>query len=60
MRNHKAMDAGLTFRPVADTIRDTLAWAKTERGDKPWRAGPKPERERELLALWRARQRGDK
>lgn len=60
VRNQKAMDAGLTFRPVADTIRDTLAWAKTERGDKPWRAGPKPERERELLALWRARQRGDK
>ena len=60
VRNHKAMDAGLTFRPVADTIRDTLAWAKTERGDKPWRAGPKPERERELLALWRARHRGDK
>lgn len=60
VRNQKAMDAGLTFRPVADTIRDTLAWAKTERGDKPWRAGPKPERERELLALWRERQRADK
>lgn len=60
VRNQKAMDAGLTFRPVADTIRDTLAWAKTERGDKPWRAGPKPARERELLALWRERQRADK
>ena len=60
VRNQKAMDAGLTFRPVADTIRDTLAWAKTERGDKPWRAGPKPERERELLALRRERQRADK
>jgi len=57
VRNEKAMGAGLTFRPIADTIRDTLAWAKTGRGDRPWRAGPKPEREQALLAMWRARQR---
>jgi len=25
-RNDKAIAAGLTFRPVADTLRDTLAW----------------------------------
>ena len=26
--NDRARQAGLTFRPIADTIRDTLAWAK--------------------------------
>jgi 2'-hydroxyisoflavone reductase len=54
-RNEKAIAAGLTFRPVAETIRDTHAWAHAERGDRPWRAGMKPEREAELLAAWRAR-----
>jgi 2'-hydroxyisoflavone reductase len=28
-RNEKAIDAGLTFRPLADTVRDTLAWWPT-------------------------------
>ncbi|MGC6489086.1 MAG: NAD-dependent epimerase/dehydratase family protein [Planctomycetota bacterium] len=60
VRNKKAMDAGLEFRPIADTVRDTLEWAKTERGDRPFRAGPKPERERALLAMWRERQAGGK
>ena len=49
----KAQQQGLKFRPLADTIRDTLQWAKTERGDKPFaRTGLKPEREAELLAKW--------
>jgi 2'-hydroxyisoflavone reductase len=52
--NRRAMAAGLTFRPIADTVRDTLAWAKAERGDRPWRAGLTAEREQELLAKWRA------
>ena len=60
VHNQKAMNAGLTFRPIAETIRDTLAWAKTGRGDKPYRAGMKPARERALLALWRERQRAVK
>ena len=51
----KAQAKGLKFRPLADTIRDTLQWAKTERGDKPFaRTGLKPERETELLAKWHA------
>lgn len=57
VRNSKAMAAGLSFRPIGDTIRDTLAWAKTERGDKPLRAGMKPAREQELLTKWRRRER---
>jgi 2'-hydroxyisoflavone reductase len=50
----KARAAGLRFRPLADTIRDTLLWAKTERGNRPYsRTGISAERERELLELWR-------
>jgi len=45
----KAVADGLTFRPVADTIRDTLAWDATHgRRD----VGLTPHRERELLELW--------
>lgn len=52
--NGKAVAKGLGFRPIADTIRDTLQWAKTERGDKAFaRTGLKPEREAELLAKLR-------
>lgn len=49
--------AGGTFRPIADTIRDTAAWvqAKDGRGDRKWAAGMTAEREAELLAKWKAR-----
>lgn len=47
----KAMNAGLTFRPLEATVRDTLAWATTRPPDHEWRAGLKPEREQELLKL---------
>lgn len=53
--NQRAIAAGLRFRPIADTVRDTLLWAKAERGDKPFeRTGLTAEREAELLAKWRA------
>ena len=42
----KAMAAGLRFRPLADTVRDTLEHAETST-----KAGLDPARERELLAL---------
>jgi 2'-hydroxyisoflavone reductase len=42
---HKAVAAGLRFRPLAETIRDTLEQAETSP-----RAGLDPARERELLA----------
>jgi 2'-hydroxyisoflavone reductase len=48
----KAIRAGLTFRPLADTIRDTLSWASTLPSDRERRAGPPREREQELLAAW--------
>jgi len=47
----KAIKAGLKFRPLEDTVRDTLAWANTRPADHEWRAGLKPEREQELLKL---------
>ena len=52
----KAFAAGLTFRPLAGTIRDTLAWDATRPADHEWRAGMKPEREAELLKEWHATQ----
>ncbi len=47
----KAIEAGLRFRPLEDTVRDTLAWAKARPADHQWRAGLTPEREQELLEL---------
>jgi 2'-hydroxyisoflavone reductase len=47
----KAIKAGLTFRPLAETIKDTMDWAKTRPADHEWRAGLKSEREQELLRL---------
>jgi 2'-hydroxyisoflavone reductase len=45
----KALSAGLTFRPLTDTIHATLEWANTRPADYAWKAGLSPERERELL-----------
>jgi 2'-hydroxyisoflavone reductase len=55
----RALAKGLTFRPLADTTRDTLEWVKTWPAERKatLRAGLKPEREAELLAAWRARPR---
>ena len=51
----RALDHGLTFRPLAETARDTLAWFKAqprERQEK-LKAGITPEREAEVLAAWK-------
>ena len=59
----RALEAGLRFRPLAETARDTLEWARE--GDAPGAkdvgvamvpAGITRERERDLLAAWRARE----
>src|SRR3989442_2011586 len=50
----RALARGLTFRPLAETSRDTLVWFKSlpqERQSK-LRAGLTPEREAEVLAAW--------
>jgi len=51
MNVSKAIKAGLKFRPLADTVRDTITWAYTRSADHEWRAGLKAEREQELLKL---------
>jgi 2'-hydroxyisoflavone reductase len=48
----RAIVAGLRFRPLAQTVRDTLAWHTTRPADQPLRAGLAPEREAELLRVW--------
>jgi 2'-hydroxyisoflavone reductase len=51
----KAIDRGLVFRPVGDTVKDTIAWYEAEpeeRRKKKMRAGVAPEREAEVLAAW--------
>jgi 2'-hydroxyisoflavone reductase len=48
----KAVAAGLTFRPLAETVRNTLEWDMTRPADVPRRAGLAREREREVLAAW--------
>lgn len=50
----KAIDAGLTFRPLRETVRDTLAWQATRPADYQWRGGLTPEREAALLEKWHA------
>lgn len=47
--NHQAIAAGLHFRPVAETIRDTLLWDAT---DGVHKLGLSPEREQEILRAW--------
>ena len=51
----RALGKGLTFRPLAETARDTLAWFKSQPRDRQskLRAGLTPEREAEVLAQWR-------
>jgi len=49
----KAIAAGLTFRPLEETVRATLEWAATRSTEHEWRAGLKPDREKELLEAWR-------
>ena len=48
----KALLDGLAFRPLTETVRDTLAWDASRPPDHDWRAGLASERESELLDLW--------
>ena len=48
----KALRDGLEFRPLAETVQDTLAWDRSRPETAPRRAGLTSERESELLAGW--------
>jgi 2'-hydroxyisoflavone reductase len=51
----RALAKGLTFRPLAETTRDTLAWFKSQPAERQakLKAGLPPEREAAVLALWK-------
>ena len=55
----KAVANGLTHRPLATTVRDTLEWWASDAVDSQRRGEPRfvltPEREAEIIAAWRAR-----
>jgi 2'-hydroxyisoflavone reductase len=51
----KAVAAGLTYRPISETIRDTLIWYRAEHAKDQLKAGIDPGRERELLQRFHAR-----
>jgi 2'-hydroxyisoflavone reductase len=53
----KAKRAGLTLRPISDTIRDTLAWDATRDHTSDLKMGLKREREQELIAKWKSQRK---
>ncbi|GCE46921.1 2'-hydroxyisoflavone reductase [Thermosporothrix hazakensis] len=48
----RALDAGLRFRPLEETVRDTLAWAKEYPADPEKVRSLKPEQEQAVLQAW--------
>ena len=48
----KGIAAGLTFRSLSETIRDTLTWYQTTRSDNALKAGLDRDKERGLLYKW--------
>jgi 2'-hydroxyisoflavone reductase len=55
--NARALEAGLTYRPLATIALDTLEWFRSLPAERQANmvAGLAPDRERELLAAWHAR-----
>jgi len=56
-RVDRAIAAGLTHRPIDDTVRDTLAWWRAQPAERRavLKSGLTPQREAEVLAAWHAR-----
>lgn len=54
--NERAIGAGLTFRPLAETVADLLAWYRRQPAERQAevRAGIAREKEAELLKAWHA------
>ena len=53
----RALDKGLTFRPLGDTTQATLDWFRKQTAERQskLRAGITAEREKEVLAAWHAK-----
>jgi 2'-hydroxyisoflavone reductase len=56
----KALAAGLTFRPLATTASDALAWFRQQPAERQakLRAGLSAEREQEVLSKWKSSKSG--
>jgi 2'-hydroxyisoflavone reductase len=52
----KACEAGLMYRPLRETVRDTLMWDAARSQEGAWKSTLSPEAERDVIAKWRARQ----
>lgn len=52
----RAVAAGLTFRPLSETILDTLSWLVAQPGGPNLKAGISREREQELLQEWHSQE----
>ena len=48
----KAVGAGLSFRPLNDTIGDVATWCETNRVTEELKAGIDPDKEQRLLRRW--------
>ena len=57
--NRKALAAGLTYRPLSTTARDTLAWRQRDAVPEALRKQPRyvmaAEQERAMLAAWKTK-----
>jgi 2'-hydroxyisoflavone reductase len=51
----RALAAGISFRPLEETARDTLAWS-LEAGEQ--RPTLSPEKERQILERWKSQASG--
>jgi len=50
--NQKALDTGLSIRPLRDTVKATLEWSQTLPPDRERKAGLEREKETRILAAW--------
>ncbi|MYC90056.1 MAG: NAD-dependent epimerase/dehydratase family protein, partial [Gemmatimonadetes bacterium] len=55
VRSHKAVAAGLKFRPLAVTALDTLDWFKTQSEERRNQLQLNLDRDRQILEEWKAR-----
>ena len=56
MSSARAVQAGLRFLPLEQTVRETLEWQRQRPAERQQKlaAGLDPQREAELLEKWRA------
>lgn len=50
----RALANGIAFRPLEETIADTLAWNDSRAANREWKAGLPSDREQALLEAWDA------